>query len=191
MKPEHLAEEIRDGIKKLKARLDIPPAEDHDDLNGYMDALTEDADRLMNLIEAEKAELEKQEPVGEVVVNGHTNFVHWQPVSDMYNWLGKAQPGTKLYTKPLPPAVPDGFCIMPTELTAENGAKALLMGEFSEIMDVACLDCLYEGGGANDDCAQCHGTGTIEQTVHVSWTTIKEIYAKTVAHFSAAPKEVE
>lgn len=47
MKPKYLAEEIRDGLKKLKSRLDIPPADDHDDLNGYMDALVEDCEMLI------------------------------------------------------------------------------------------------------------------------------------------------
>lgn len=54
MKPEYLAEEIRDGIRQVKQRIDMPPCEDHDDLNGYLDALAEDADTLMNMLEGQK-----------------------------------------------------------------------------------------------------------------------------------------
>lgn len=34
--------------------------------------------------------------------------------------------------------------VMPSALTAENGAKALLMGEFFESVTVVCEDC--DGG---------------------------------------------
>jgi hypothetical protein len=57
MKPEYLAEEIRDGIQWLKLQISIPPCEDHDDINGYLDALAEDADTLMRMIENEKPTL--------------------------------------------------------------------------------------------------------------------------------------
>ena len=78
--------------------------------------------------------------------------------------------------------------IMPRELTAENGAKALLNGEFFERVEV------------DEDCEACNGEGVIfdqvycdvcdgEQTISkirevpVSWTTIKAIYKKAVEHF--------
>jgi len=54
MKAEYLAEEIRDGIEKLKERIDIPPTEDHDDLLGYMDALIADGNTLMKMLEPRK-----------------------------------------------------------------------------------------------------------------------------------------
>ena len=53
--------------------------------------------------------------------------------------------------------------LMPESLTAENGAKAALSGEF--YMDVLMAD----GAG-----------GEIFVKVPVSWTTIKEIYKKAV-----------
>lgn len=62
--------------------------------------------------------------------------------------------------------------VMPRSLTAENGAKELLMGEFFE----------------EHECSYYNGDGElIEYTekVPVSWTTIKEIYAKIVSHYGA------
>tara|TARA_R110000764_G_scaffold72464_2_gene148608 strand:+ start:5240 stop:5542 length:303 start_codon:yes stop_codon:yes gene_type:complete len=53
--------------------------------------------------------------------------------------------------------------IMPRELTAENGAKGLLIGEFYEEIE--------------------HDEGTYK--VAVEWTTIKDIYKKIVAHYEA------
>ena len=77
--------------------------------------------------------------------------------------------------------------IMPDRLTAENGAKKALIGEFSESTVVICDECEGTGQGdvgtgfGNDHpCAACNGQGTIFQRVPVSWTTIKYIYAKAV-----------
>lgn len=67
---------------------------------------------------------------------------------------------------------------MPESLTAENGAKAALMGEFFVIATVSC-GCLYD-----ERCPDCHGEGTYAQKIQVPWTTIKEIYAKAVDHFA-------
>ena len=53
--------------------------------------------------------------------------------------------------------------VMPRELTAENGAKGLLIGEFYEEIE--------------------HDEGTFK--VAVEWTTIKEIYKKIVAYYGA------
>jgi len=66
---------------------------------------------------------------------------------------------------------------MPAALTAENGAKALMMGEFKEHLNLPCV-CDSD----LDDCELCNGTGEIDQEVPVSWTTIKEIYAMAVKH---------
>ena len=75
--------------------------------------------------------------------------------------------------------------IMPRSLTAENGAKYLLIGEFSESIRIACEYC--DNGISYDDnlkqCEECDGLGSYNLTVSVGWTTIKEIYAKCVEHF--------
>ena len=75
--------------------------------------------------------------------------------------------------------------LMPRELTAENGAKALLIGEFFEEIEVYNPD--YCGCG-EEDCPECddvHGESpTYTRKVPVSWTTIKAIYAMAVKHFA-------
>ena len=71
--------------------------------------------------------------------------------------------------------------LMPRSLTAENGAKALLSGEFFiEIPEPYYCDC------GEDGCTACELTEddllTPTQQVPVPWTTIKQIYAKAVEH---------
>ena len=83
------------------------------------------------------------------------------------------------------PAIPDGYVMVPMRLTAENGAKGALSGEFSETKFVNCPECF-----GDDECETCDGSGRIEITVPVTWTTIKDIWAKGVEHFAAAPQEV-
>lgn len=69
--------------------------------------------------------------------------------------------------------------VMPRRLTAENGGKSLMIGEFFETVTQTCrYEVCYP-----DDCPACGGTGIIEVKVPVSWTTIKEIYARAVDHF--------
>ena len=59
---------------------------------------------------------------------------------------------------------------MPLSLTYENGAKSLLIGEFSESIEVSGIDC--------ED-----GSETVVFKVPVEWDTIKNIYKKIVEHF--------
>lgn len=71
---------------------------------------------------------------------------------------------------------------MPPSLTHENGAKALLMGEFHEqrqIHNPAFCGC------GETDCDDCENEEAemITVDVPVSWTTIKAIYAMAVEHF--------
>lgn len=75
--------------------------------------------------------------------------------------------------------------MMPMELTAENGAKALLSGEFYSEVVVECQECDGKGESmCNDVCEECGGAGTYTMRVPVSWTTIKEIYRKAVEHLA-------
>lgn len=82
------------------------------------------------------------------------------------------------------PAIPDGWQLVPKRLTAENGAKGALSGEFSETKFINCPECF-----GDDDCETCDGSGRIEISVPVTWTTIKAIWAKGVEHFSEAPQQ--
>ncbi|HHL4796549.1 TPA: molecular chaperone DnaJ [Escherichia coli] len=83
------------------------------------------------------------------------------------------------------PVTPDGWVIVPKKLTAENGAKGVLSGEFSETTFISCPECF-----GDDDCEACDGSGRIEIKVPVSWTTIKTIWAKGCEYFSiVAPQQ--
>ncbi len=84
------------------------------------------------------------------------------------------------------PVTPDGYVLVPKKLTAENGAKGVLSGEFSETKFINCPECF-----GDDDCETCDGSGRIEITVPVTWTTIKAIWAKGVEHLAAAQQEVK
>lgn len=70
--------------------------------------------------------------------------------------------------------------LMPKELTAENGAKYIFLGEFFEVIEVNCPECMdvpYE------DCEICNGE-QLTQKVYVSWDTIKQIYKLAVEKLS-------
>lgn len=82
------------------------------------------------------------------------------------------------------PVIPDGWVLVPMKLTAENGAKGALLGEFSETKFINCPECF-----GDDECDTCDGSGRIETKVQVSWTNIKAIWAKGIEHFSAAPQQ--
>ncbi|AUM08826.1 hypothetical protein [Escherichia coli] len=82
------------------------------------------------------------------------------------------------------PVTQDGWVMVPKKLTAENGAKGVLSGEFSETTFISCPECF-----GDDDCDTCDGSGRIEIKVPVTWTTIKSIWDKGIAHFAAKPPQ--
>nr|WP_276615724.1 DUF550 domain-containing protein [Salmonella enterica] len=82
------------------------------------------------------------------------------------------------------PVIPDGYVMVPKRLTAENGAKGVLSGEFSETKFINCPECF-----GDEECETCDGSGKLEITLPVTWTTIKAIWTKGVEHFAAAPQQ--
>lgn len=74
--------------------------------------------------------------------------------------------------------VPSDMVLMPRTLTAKNGAKAELSGEFKEEVKLSCFEC--DEDNADIDCEICEGKGHYYQIVPVEWTTIKNIYRKAV-----------
>lgn len=88
------------------------------------------------------------------------------------------------------PVAKEGWVMMPARLTAENGAKGALSGEFKESITVTCHEC--GGSGEDEDgvddanCPECNGNGTVEQDVPVTWDTIKEIYRAAVALYAGS-----
>lgn len=81
----------------------------------------------------------------------------------------------------------DDYILMPKALTAANGAKKLLIGEFKERVSITC--CVCDGSGIygydqyeyEEVCPDCDGAGEYSLYVQVSWPTIREIYKKAVA----------
>ncbi len=84
-------------------------------------------------------------------------------------------------TEPSAPAVsiPDGYCLMPRRLTAENGAKALLLGEFKLEVTHECPECLELDEPA-EGCEICDGEGEYAQRHMIPWDKIKFIYSEAV-----------
>lgn len=77
--------------------------------------------------------------------------------------------------------------ILPRELTAENGAKALFSGEFFEVNSLTCVACDENGiNHAGDKCDICLGSGTFEEKTAISWDSIKDIYKKIVEHLEVS-----
>nr|WP_306070372.1 DUF550 domain-containing protein [Klebsiella michiganensis] len=106
-------------------------------------------------------------------------------VNKQRKWPEPKDGEPRLHIKEQPaPVVPDSYVMVPMRLTAENGAKGALSGEFSETKFVNCPECF-----GDDECETCDGSGRIEITVPVTWTTIKEIWAKGVEDFSATAQE--
>lgn len=82
---------------------------------------------------------------------------------------------------------------LPSKLTAENGARALLSGEFFEKVIVQCPHCDGEGWEDLDSCevcGECTGSGDFALKVPVSWTTIKDIYAMVVKVMAMPEREL-
>ncbi|MDU1652699.1 MAG: hypothetical protein E6850_09390 [Leclercia adecarboxylata] len=77
----------------------------------------------------------------------------------------------------------DGWVAVPKRLSAENGAKAALIGEFNLEYSMTCHECFGEG------CEDCSGEGSWTNTVPIDWATIKDIWAKAIDHFAAAPQQ--
>jgi len=72
--------------------------------------------------------------------------------------------------------------MMPRELTAENGAKGLLSGEFNVDIRLDCPECSEL---ENDSlCDVCDGTGKYTESFIIPWTTIKAIYAMAVENLA-------
>lgn len=81
--------------------------------------------------------------------------------------------------------VPEGYVAMPQALTAENGAKAALMGEFDVTLTLACPEC--DERDMDPECEICQGATEYDQPVPVGWSTIKAIYQRAVEVCGSSP----
>lgn len=187
------AQDYQSSLSWYQENLDSPNAEQDCDESsaafkreiGYreMDIIADLLDEIDELQERRKAD---SEPVG---------WTDEEELSDVEKsgcgYLYKANPITPhadprrvilLYRHAQP--APDGYVMVPMRLTAENGAKGALSGEFSETKFVNCPECF-----GDDECETCDGSGRIEIRVPVTWTTIKAIWVKGVEHFAATAQE--
>ncbi|BFT62330.1 hypothetical protein [Pseudomonas moorei] len=82
--------------------------------------------------------------------------------------------------------IPDGYCVMPTWLTAENGAKALLLGEFKLEVTTECPEC-RELEEPLEGCEVCDGEGEYGQQHMIPWDQIKFIYSEAVKGLAKKP----
>lgn len=97
--------------------------------------------------------------------------------ADRFGWELEFTEITPLYARPapsIPAAVPDGYILMPMKLTAENGAKYALSGEFHVLHRVTCHECGGEG------CSDCDDDGWLEEKIMIGWDDIKDIYRAAV-----------
>lgn len=83
-------------------------------------------------------------------------------------------------------SIPDGYCLMPRRLTAENGAKALLLGEFKLEVTRECPECLELDEPA-EGCEICDGEGEYAQRHTIPWDKIKFIYSEAVKGLAIQP----
>jgi len=83
--------------------------------------------------------------------------------------------------------IPDGYCLMPKQLTAENGAKALLLGEFQLEVTQECPEC-RELDEPVEGCEICDGEGEYGQRHIIPWDMIKFIYSEAVKGLALQPK---
>ncbi|WP_433884312.1 hypothetical protein [Pseudomonas vranovensis] len=85
--------------------------------------------------------------------------------------------------------VPEGYCLMPRQLTAENGAKALLLGEFKLQVTRECPEC-QELEEPLEGCEVCDGGGEYAQRHTIPWDQIKFIYSEAVKGLALQPNAV-
>ncbi|MCZ9636832.1 hypothetical protein [Pseudomonas putida] len=83
--------------------------------------------------------------------------------------------------------IPEGYCVMPRRLTAENGAKALLLGEFKLKVTQECPEC-SELDEPIEGCEICDGAGEYGQRHMIPWDKIKFIYSEAVKGLALHPK---
>ena len=165
-----------EALWELRALLDEPP---HTRQEGYGEAFN----RVSSELEEMKVAQHQREPVYQFrntklgCVWRDADFEAYASAAKLLNYERRV-----LYAEqPAPVAdVPEGYCIMPRRLTAENGAKALLTGEFQVEITTECPECrdLEE---PLEGCEFCDGEGEYEQRHTIPWDQIKFIYSQAVA----------
>ncbi len=132
-------------------------------------------DFLADQLAAAELELIKPLPIGELIhrLEGQT-YRKWYDDDELNKWRERAEAAEAR------PLVPQGYCIMPESLTAENGAKHALSGEFYTETNITCEEC---GGDCveDDPCESCNDLGVKTVKTAIDWSTIKDIYKMAVS----------
>lgn len=143
---------------------------------------------VLRWMDEHAAEQPQGEPVAYADPKAFENFGSLAHLGGLYArewmWANPADGLVALYTRPAEqpaPAtvVPEGYCVMPRLLTAENGAKALLLGEFTLQSTHECPEC-RELEEPSEGCEICDGEGEYGQKHTIPWDQIKFIYSKAV-----------
>lgn len=113
------------------------------------------------------------EPINDLCPEGTHKFVPLRSDCVKCGALYSAEPSAPVAV------VPDGYRIMPRHLTAENGAKALLLGEFKLRVITECPEC-GELEEPTEGCDICDAEGEYGQKHTIPWDQIKFIYSKAV-----------
>lgn len=119
------------------------------------------------------------QPVGDDLCWGDTDEISADRLLELMQSGAFDKPATLLQSESVA-FVPEGYCLMPRNLTAENGAKALLIGEFKLKVTMDCPECC-ELEEPSEGCEICDGEGEYLQQHTIPWDQIKLVYSKAVA----------
>ncbi|WP_404943566.1 hypothetical protein R1Y13_11005 [Pseudomonas sp. NY8938] len=124
-------------------------------------------------------------------VQPHAEPIAWMVGTAFWWTIEEAERDAKATGLPIVPVgplapIPDGYCLMPKRLTAENGAKALLLGEFKLEVTRECPECL-ELDEPEEGCEICDGAGEYGQRHTIPWDMIKYIYSMAVKGLALQP----
>lgn len=159
-----------------------------DSKNDVISRLASGIISLKAQMEAAQLELIKPLPIGELVqrLEGQT-YRKWYDDDELDKWRERAEKAeAELSAANEKLQVPAGYCIMPESLTAENGAKGALSGEFFTETDITCEEC---GGDCDEDdpCEHCNDLGVQTVRAAIGWSTIKDIYKMAVGATAIRP----
>ena len=141
------------------------------------------ADRLLELMQSGAFDKPAAQHQGEPVMPGSEEFSHMSTIELRgyhAGWRAACMRNRPAEQPAQVAEVPEGYCIMPRRLTAENGAKALLLGEFQLEVTTECPEC-RDLEDPLEGCEFCDGEGEYEQRHTIPWDQIKDIYSQAVA----------
>ncbi|ARZ01865.1 hypothetical protein AXW37_12425 [Yersinia ruckeri] len=127
-------------------------------------AISEDVGAIVTLLQGnEWAEHVAKTNVGGALEQEITQLIN--SITDLRERAEAAEAALSAANEKL--KVPAGYCIMPESLTAENGAKGALSGEFFTETDITC--------------EHCNDLGVQTVRTAIGWSTIKDIYKMAVS----------